>query len=100
MNAAEIRDGQVVRAIKATVEWATANLGGTWVDCGDAKPGAGWTYAEGEFRWPAPYPSWMWQDGEWVAPVPEPDPVDGFVWVWDEEAGDWQQVVKPEPPVV
>ena len=100
MNAAEIQNGQVVRVIKGTVEWATDNLGGTWVDCDDLKPGSGWTYVDGQFRYPQPYQLWLWEDGEWVAPVPMPEPVDGFAWVWNDESGDWQQVEVVEPPVV
>ena len=57
---------------------------------------AGVTF-EGETTFTAPgpeqpYPSWTWSDGEWTAPVPYPDG-DGW-YEWDEEALDW--VVIPE----
>jgi hypothetical protein len=98
MNIAQIENTNILRSIKGTLEWAIENLGGTWVDSGNLTPGIGWTLVDGEFRYPSPFPSWVWEDGAWVAPVPEPEPVDGFVWVWDEDAGDWQQVEVSERP--
>jgi len=41
-----------------------------------------------------PYPSWTWVDGAWTAPVPYPDG-DG-IYAWDEDAGDWTLVDDPE----
>ena len=45
---------------------------------------------------PQPYPSWVLNDETllWEAPTPRPD--DGTLYVWDEDAGQWQ-VWTPEP---
>lgn len=34
-----------------------------------------------------PFPSWTWEDGSWTAPVPYPD--DGNYFVWDEDSQGW-----------
>jgi hypothetical protein len=51
-------DNIVTEVIVGTAEWATANLGGAWVDVTDATgyPGIGWTW-----------------DGSTFAPPPLPD---------------------------
>jgi hypothetical protein len=54
--AAELDDNVVVRVIVGTAQWATGNLGGTWVDS-PVKAGPGWTY-----------------DGTDVVPPPAPEP--------------------------
>ena len=60
-------DGYVVRVIVGTAEWATENLGGTWVDSDPCGPG------------------WRWVDGVMVAPVVEQsEDVDGGA-VTDEQ---------------
>lgn len=100
MNAAELNGTSVVRSLIGTPEWAAQTYGGTWVDAGELGVGKGWSYVDGEFRSPQPYPSWSWQGQEWVPPVPHPELVAGFVWVWDEDVVNWRQVVKPEPPFV
>ena len=77
--AAELDDNaQVLRVIVGTAEWATDNLGGTWVDTA-VKVGAGWELVDGVIRPPAPDPSWTWDGAEWQAP-------DG--WEWPEMPGD------------
>ena len=41
---------------------------------------------------PQPYPSWSLDDNhDWEAPVPMPE--EGL-WVWDEDAGQWQEVIE------
>ena len=54
--AAHIIDGLVARVIVGTAQWATDNLGGTWVDS-PVKVGSGWTY-----------------DGTNIVPPPAPEP--------------------------
>lgn len=98
MISAEINGEQVIRSIIGTVEWATETLGGTWVDAHDIGVGPGWTYVEGEFRYPPTYPSWVWADGDWHAPVPKPtEPAgEGLMWRWDEDTISWVAVEIPE----
>ena len=58
--AAEIVDGQVVRAIVGDPVWAAENLGGVWVGS-DTKVGVGW----------------LW-DGVALTPPPSPEPTESF----------------------
>jgi hypothetical protein len=51
-------DGVVVRVIVGTAQWATDNLGGTWVDPPELV-GIGWTF-----------------DGTDIVPPPAPEPDD------------------------
>jgi hypothetical protein len=54
--AAELDENNIVQqVIVGTAEWATDNLGGTWVDCDPCGPG------------------WVYVDGEMVPPYVEPD---------------------------
>jgi hypothetical protein len=60
--AAELDDNNMVlRVIVGTAQWATDNLGGTWVDT-EHKAGAGWTY-----------------DGTNIIPPPSSEPDDTIV---------------------
>ena len=52
--------------------------------------GPGWTYANGVFTPPQPYPSWILVDNVWVAPVPMP--TDGGPYYWDEQTKSWIKV--------
>jgi hypothetical protein len=65
--AAHIVDGVVAQVIVGTADWATDNLGGTWVDS-PHKVGTGWELVDGVIRPPAPDPSWTWDGSEWQAP--------------------------------
>ena len=94
--AALIENGVVANVICGDADWASSSFPGVWVDGSGAKPSKGYLYVDGEFRYPATYPSWVWVDGEWVAPKPQPDPVEGGGWDWDEDAGDWTFVTAPE----
>jgi hypothetical protein len=86
-KAAKIEDETVTQVIVGDWQWAIDRLGGDWVDATGKQAGIGYSYADGEFRPPQPYPSWIWVDGAWTAPVPYPDePGD---WCWDEDAVDW-----------
>jgi hypothetical protein len=57
--------------------------------------GIGFTYDETRdaFIPPTPYPSWVLDEGTclWVAPIAYPAEGDH---VWDEEAGDWVEVIE------
>lgn len=48
----------------------------------------GGDYVDGHFYPEQPYPSWTRSAGEWVPPVPRPTALGN--WVWNEEAGEWQ----------
>lgn len=50
--AARIDDGVVTQIIVGTAEWATDNLGGTWVQA-TTEIGVGWTWDGFEFSAPA-----------------------------------------------
>lgn len=47
----------------------------------------GWTYKNGIFTPPQPYPSWKLVNNEWVPPVPFPD--DGQMHKWNESTQSW-----------
>lgn len=84
--AAEIDENNlVVRVIVGSADWATANLGGQWIDS-NKKLSPDWEYYRGDFRPTSPYPSWSWDGEEWQSPIPKPD---GDQWVWIEDALDW-----------
>ena len=57
--------------------------------------GIGFTYDEGRdaFIPPKPFESWVLDEDTclWVAPVPYPE--DGESYTWDEDAGDWVEVI-------
>ena len=83
-------------------QWLLDNLGGTWVQTsynGNIRynyAGISYTYDEDRdaFIPPQPYASWVLDEDTclWVAPIAYP--AEG-VHVWDEEAGDWVEVVDP-----
>jgi hypothetical protein len=70
--AAHIVDGVVDQVIVGTAQWATDNLGGTWVDSPD-KVGSGWELVDGVIRPPASDPTWTY-NGTDVVPPPAPEP--------------------------
>jgi hypothetical protein len=78
MYAVEIVDGQVVRTIVASAEWATTNLGGQWIDSEVLVhfPGT-WDETYG-FRPEQPGPDCWWENDQWVCPEPPPSPPDPF----------------------
>lgn len=61
----------------------------------DGTPWIGWTMEVEGWRPPTPFPSWVWNNTAWEAPIPYP--TDGGEYLWDEEQGDWAEVVEPEP---
>ena len=52
------------------------------IDCG-----IGYTYNNGIFTAPQPYPSWTLIDNVWTPPIPKP--VDGKLYTWDETTKTW-----------
>ena len=84
----------------AAIDWLEQNLGGVWIlgvkDKG-LRAGIGFTYDADRdaFIPPQPYASWVLDEAtcQWVAPIDYP--ADGGQYVWDEEAGDWVEVVDP-----
>ena len=51
--------------------------------------GIGWTYENGVFIAPQPYPSWILKNNLWISPIPYPD--DGKVYKWDESTKSWAE---------
>jgi len=49
--------------------------------------GPGWTYVDGVFIKPQPYPSWTLVNNVWTAPIPMP--TDGKPYWWDETTKSW-----------
>jgi len=66
--AGQVVDGQTIRAIVATAEWAEENLGGEWHDSLSkiAVPGT-WDVEYG-FRPEQPAPDCYWENGQWICP--------------------------------
>jgi len=60
--------------------------------------GIGFTYdkARDAFIPPTPYPSWVLDEGTclWEAPIPYPE--DGSEYYWDEDQGDWIEIVEDD----
>lgn len=93
---AELENNVVKRVISATdKEWCEQNLGGEWVQTYYSTPGKnyagiGYTYhPETEnFSAPRPFPSWNLDENlQWIPPTPMP--VDGNLYIWDEETLTW-----------
>jgi hypothetical protein len=86
-------------------KWLTDNLGGTWIKTsynGNIRKnyaGIGFTYNEelDSFIAPQPYPSWKLdkRNSKWKAPVGYPN--DGFTYLWNEEALNWEPADFAEP---
>jgi hypothetical protein len=49
--------------------------------------GPGWTYVNGVFTAPQPYPSWTLVDNVWTPPTPMPE--NGKINIWDENTLSW-----------
>jgi hypothetical protein len=52
--------------------------------------GVGYTYADGVFTAPKPFPSWVLVDNKWTAPTPRP--TDSKIYAWDEETTSWKEL--------
>lgn len=44
----------------------------------------------GEWKNPAPHPTWYFYNNEWLPPFPKPE--DEYEYVWNEERNNWQKV--------
>lgn len=51
--------------------------------------GVGYTYKDGVFTPPQPYPSWVLINNIWEPPTPRP--TDGKWYVWDEPTLSWEE---------
>jgi hypothetical protein len=51
--------------------------------------GVGFTYSNGIFTAPKPYPSWTLINNVWTPPVSYPD--DNKFYKWDESTGSWTE---------
>lgn len=51
--------------------------------------GVGYTYKDGVFTPPQPYPSWVLINNIWESPVPKP--TDNKWYVWDEPTLSWKE---------
>ena len=66
--------------------WCTETFGGQWVECNNG--GVGWTYSNGVFTAPQPYPSWILdENNNWQPPTPMPST--GGPYEWSEEDLEW-----------
>jgi len=81
---------QQIIVVSDTIEngavWCHETFGGEWVECNDG--GIGWTYSNGVFTAPQPYPSWtLDENNNWQPPTPYPN--DGEAYEWNEEELEW-----------
>lgn len=69
--------------------WCEKNLGGMWVEVTKetGPAGLGYTYEDGIFITPQPFPSWtLNKNNEWEPPIPRPPT---FPILWNEKKGAW-----------
>jgi len=52
--------------------------------------GVGYTYNNGVFTAPKPYPSWVLVDNKWTAPTAKP--TDNKFYQWDEPTISWKEL--------
>jgi hypothetical protein len=52
--------------------------------------GVGYTYKDGVFTAPKPYPSWVLVDNNWESPIPMPQ--DNKPYFWDEPTTSWKEL--------
>jgi hypothetical protein len=45
-----------------------------------------------------PFPSWVLniENNTWKPPIPKPTPKDGSLFIWNEEIGNWVDILNPE----
>jgi len=94
LKTARIENGIVQAVLVGTVEWATINLGGEWVDVTGLNCGVGFTFDGTTLKPPQPYPSWVFDDeiNGWNPPVPYPAD-DGKMYQWDEQSLSWVETL-------
>jgi hypothetical protein len=98
---AEINENnKVQRVIVAdSKEWCESSLNGTWVECftGDKRTEASiddvYDLETKQFIPPKPYSKWLLNKDtfQWEAPIPYPE--DGKEYVWNDNKGEWEEVV-------
>lgn len=54
-------------------------------------------FVDGKFMPPQPFASWTFDSTKWLWSAPKAAPKDkaGFLTVWNEELGDWEQIAIP-----
>lgn len=87
--------------ISNSIEWCKNNIGGSWIETkqdGSIRKnyaGIGYTYDEERdaFIPPKPFTKWILNEDtcQWEAPVPYPQ--DGKFYVWNDNKGEWEEVV-------
>jgi len=83
-----IQNGLVVNSIeyKTPPENPLPGFDDTYIAI-QSDAGPGYTYANGIFTPPQPYPSWVLVDNVWTAPVAYP--TDGKPYIWNEATKSW-----------
>lgn len=84
-NFAYIENNIVINISVADDDWFSDG----WIQSDEAQ--IGWTYANGIFTSPQPYPSWTLLNNEWHAPIDKPD--DGKFYSWNEDSQAWTERV-------
>lgn len=87
-----VKDGLVVNVIEYESQPTTPPPGfeDGYVAIQSDVAGPGYTYANGIFTPPQPYPSWILVDNIWVAP--KPMPTEGGPYRWDEQTLSWVSI--------
>lgn len=52
--------------------------------------GVGYTYNNGVFTAPQPFPSWVLVDNKWTAPTEKP--TDSKIYAWNETTTSWEEL--------
>lgn len=90
-----IKDGNVVNVIEYESQPSNPPPGfdDTYIAVQSDVASVGWTYNNGVFIKPQPYPSWTLKNNKWEAPITMPE--DGKYYLWDEINLDWKEIVIP-----
>jgi len=76
-------------------------FGGTWIQTYKSNLASRemiYDSALGGFYWPQPYPSWTLNESTFLWEPPSPEPLDGKHYEWDEDAGEWVEIVPEVTP--
>lgn len=79
-----------------SLEEVSLLLGKTCIEYGDEDiVGIDYTYADGVFTAPKPYPSWVLENNKWIPPVACPKAPEGSTisYKWDEDSLSWIDVI-------
>ncbi len=82
-NFVHVENGIVQNVSIGEDDWSAEG----WVQSDVAQ--IGWTYADGIFTSPQPFPSWTLINNRWTAPIPKPN--DGKYYSWNEELQSWTE---------